>query len=50
MLQTNETYTDYSMTILQFGPKVGGKLLLYNIGVGAEIDENTSPDYALDSW
>jgi hypothetical protein len=50
MLQTNETYTDYGMTILQFGSKAGRKLLLNNIGVGAEIDENASPDYALDGW
>ena len=50
MLQTNETYADYGMTILQFGSKAGRKLLLYDIGVGAEIDENTSPDYALDGW
>ena len=50
MLQTNETYTDYGMIILQFGSKAGWKLLLYNIGIGAEIDEDTSPDYALDGW
>jgi len=50
MLQANETYTNYGMTILQFGSKAGRKLLLYNIGVGAEIDENTPPNYALYGW
>ena len=50
MFQTNKTYTDYSMTVLQFRSELGGKLLLYNIRVGAESDENTPPDYALDSW